>query len=206
MKRPYILFLALTLAAALAAPNLEAGVGIKGGYSSAKFTLTPSEGLPFTNDRLPYFAGGLSFESGLGFFSLETDILYVRMGSTYVISADSVTENWLHYIQVPVLLKIKLMPGPVRPFLCGGGYGAYLIKAEGVMTEAGSTTKADLSDNFEKLDFGLAGGAGLTFRLPGIGLTVEGRYAHGLMNIDKMPAPGESTKNTCWMVLAGISF
>ena len=164
---------------------------------------------PYVGANLPYFAGGLSFNLGLGFVSIQPEILYVRMGGRFEADPDTYLEFWLDYIQVPVLLKFNIIPaGPLRPFLCAGGYGAYLFKATGVMVAAGveQLPRGDFTDDYQKLDYGVVGGAGLTFKLPGIALTIEGRYNYGLRNLLIDPAAGESEKNSSLMALVGIGF
>lgn len=206
MKRSAIVFLAASMVAALIPQALEAGVGIKAGYSLAKFTQT-STLLPIPDwGYSKFFVGGLSFEGGLGFFSLQPEILYVRMGGKVSIDADNSLENQLEYIQAPVLLKLNIMPGPIRPFIYGGGYGAYLMRAKGILVVAGVPQEAPLTDNFERLDYGVVGGAGLSIGLAGISVSIEGRYNHGLKNILKDPAAGESIKNRCLMALVGLNF
>jgi len=203
MKKLAIAALAVLCAAALIPQTLEAGVGIKGGFSLAKIVETP----PFGWENLPFFVGGLSFEGGLGFISIQPEVLYVRMGGKVVIDADNGLENRFDYLQVPVLIKVNVIPaGPIRPFLAAGGYGAYLIKAQGALEVAGVTTKADLTENYGRYDYGVVGAAGLAFKLPGISLSVEGRYNYGLMNIWKDPVAGESSKNRSLMALVGLSF
>ena len=58
----------------------------------------------------------------------------------------------------------------------------------------------------QKYDYGAVGGAGLAFRLPGVSISVEGRYNLGLANIMKDPAVGDSIKNRSVMALVGIGF
>ena len=196
MKRQVIAFLVVACAAALIPPALEAGVGIKAGYSLAKFSESPA----FAWENLSFYTGGLSFEQGLGFISLQPEILYVRMGGKH--SAGDL-EYRFHYVQVPVLLKLAIVPaGPIRPFIYAGGYGAYLIKAEGFL----GTDQEDLTQDYQRLDYGAVGGVGLAFKLALISVSVEGRYNYGLMNIWKNPSPGETRKNRCLMALVGISF
>ncbi len=200
MKRLAIMTIAALAAVALAPRALDAGVGIKAGFSLAKFSEESADPPAFPWENLPFFAGGLSFESGFAYVSVQTEVFYVRMGGKFA-AAD--LEYRFDYVQVPVLLKINIVPaGPVRPFLGGGGYGAYLIKARGVL----GTETGDLTEDYERLDYGLVGGVGLAFRLAGIGLSIEGRYNHGLRNLIKDAAPGASMKNRCLMALAGISF
>ena len=196
MKRLAIAALAVLCVAALVPQTLEAGVGIKAGYSLSKIAETP----PFAWENLPFFVGGLSFEGGFGFISLQPEVLYVRMGGKYP-AGD--LEYRFNYVQVPVLIKLNIVPaGPLRPFIGGGGYGAYLIKAEGVL----GADKADLTDDYMRFDYGIVGGVGLAFKLPVISLSVEGRYNYGLMNIMKDPAAGDSMKNRSIMVLVGVNF
>ncbi|MBN2266083.1 MAG: PorT family protein, partial [Candidatus Aminicenantes bacterium] len=175
-------------------------IGVKGGFSLAKFTQTSDLPLPFAWEGLPFFAGGISFENGVRHLGFEADFLYVRMGGRY---EPAELEYRFDYVQIPVLVKLDpVLYGPVRPFFVAGGYGAYLIKAQGVM----GVEEANLTGDHERLDFGIVGGAGLALKLSGVTLSVEGRYNLGAMNIIKGPAPGDSMKNSCWMALAGLSF
>ncbi|MGZ5555337.1 MAG: porin family protein [Candidatus Aminicenantales bacterium] len=173
MKRWVLVFFVATCAATLVMQALEAGVWFKGGFSLAKFDQTSTEELPFAWGNLPYFVVGVSSERGLGVVSLQSEVLYVRMGGKYTIVTDNALEYRFNYIQVPVMIKLNIIPfGPVRPFIAAGGYGSYLIKAQEVMKVAGETTKADFTADCKRLDYGLVGSAGLSFRLPGISISV----------------------------------
>ncbi|MGZ5514469.1 MAG: porin family protein [Candidatus Aminicenantales bacterium] len=207
MKRWVLVIFVATCAAALVPQGLEAGTWFKSGFSLARFDQTSTEELPFAWGNLPYFVVGVSSERGLGVVSLQSEVLYVRMGGKYTIVTDNALEYRFNYIQVPVMIKLNIIPfGPVRPFVAGGVYGSYLIKAQGVMKVAGETTKADFTADYKRLDYGLVGGAGLSFRLPGFSISVEGRYNYGLMNIMKDPAAGDALKNRSLMALLGISY
>ena len=206
MKKAMIVVLIALVAVALVPQTLSAGVGIKGGYSWSKFSLTSSEPPPFAFGYLPYFVGGLYFNINLGLFSLQPEVLYTRMGAKYAVDADSLQYRF-DYIQVPILIKLNVIPvGPVRPFIAVGGYGSYLLRAKGVMVVEGVSEETDVADMMQKYDYGVVGAAGVTFRLPGISLSVEGRYNLGLANVEKDPLPGESIKNRSIMALVGIGF
>jgi Outer membrane protein beta-barrel domain len=198
----------ITIFVAAAVPQaLEAGVGFKGGLTWSSLAIKSTDPMPFDFGKLQYYAGGVFFDLGLGFVSIQPEILYVRMGAAYEVDELNSLEFRLHYIQAPVLLRLNIIPaGPVRPFLCGGGYGAYLLKSEGVMEIDGVTEKTDVTDEYERIDYGLVGGAGIMFKLGIIGLSVEGRYTYGLANIIKDPLAGESVKNRSLMALVGIKF
>jgi hypothetical protein len=80
-----------------------------------------------------------------------------------------------------------------------------MFKATGVTIEAGvGTSKIDMGDTYQKFDYGVIGGAGLAFKLPGFAITIEGRYNYGLKDIDMFE--GEFMRNTSMMALLGISF
>jgi hypothetical protein len=206
MKKAVIVILVALVVVALVPQTLSAGVGIKGGYSWSKFSLKSSEPPPFAFGYLPYAVGGLYFNINLGLLSVQPEVLYTRMGAKYEVGADSLQYRF-EYVQVPVLIKLNVIPvGPIRPFIAVGGYGSYLLRAKGVMVVGGVSTETDLADQMQKYDYGAVGGAGVALRLPGISLTVEGRYNLGLANIMKDPLPGDSMKNRSVMALVGIGF
>lgn len=207
MKKLIIAVVAAICLTALVPLSLSAGVGLKFGYSSSSLALASTEPIPFSFGALSYYTGGLFFEGGLGFISIQPEVLYVRMGGRYEVDEANSLEFRHEYVQVPVLLKLNIIPaGPIRPFLCGGGYGAYLIKAQGVLEIDGVPETENLTSDYERFDYGLIGGAGLTFKLGGIGLSIEGRYNYGMANLIKDPAVGDSMKNQSWMGLVGIKF
>jgi hypothetical protein len=206
MKRFMIVALAVLFVAALVPQNLAAGIGIKGGYSLSKFSLTSTEPPPFTFGNLPFYTGGIFFNLKLGPLAIQPEVLYTRMGAKYAVDADSL-EYRFDYVQVPVLLKLSVIPlGPIRPVIYAGGYGSYLFKATGVMTVGGVPETEDLIDQFQKYDYGVVGGVGVDFKLPMITISIEGRYNYGLMNVLKDPLAGESLKNRSMMALVGIGF
>jgi hypothetical protein len=207
MKKLTVVLLAALCIVALAPKDLAAGVGIKGGYSQAKFSLVPAE-TEVNWQYLPSWVAGVYFEFKLGFVSVQPEILYTRMGGKFADEVEDFrVEYRFDYVQVPVLLKFNILPaGPVRPFLYGGGYGAYLVKAQGFMASGEESDTADLTEDFQRYDYGGVVGGGLAFKLPGISLSVEGRYNLGLANIIKEPIEGESAKNRSLMVLVGVGF
>jgi hypothetical protein len=210
MKRLMIVALVALCVAALLPQTLSAGFGIKGGYSLSKFSLAPSNPfLPFPIVNLPSPLGGIFFNLKLGPLAIQPEVLYVRMGSKFELEGTGLQYR-MDYIQVPVLLKMSIIPlGPIRPVIYAGGYGAYLLKANGAIIEGGAVGPyTDASDQFEKYDYGVVGGAGIEFKLPGLSFSIEGRYNYGLKNI-WIPVDIDDTmawKNRSMMVLVGIGF
>jgi hypothetical protein len=206
MKKFLVVALAALCVAAVLPQTLAAGVGIKGGLSLSKYAYTSPDPMPFAMENLTGLVGGVYFNMGLGPLSLQPEILYVRMGMKYSFEGATI-EYRTDYVQVPLLLKVSVIPaGPIRPVVYVGGYGSYLLNAKGVMTSEEGSDSGDLADMYQKYDYGLVGGAGLEFKLPGLKLSVEGRYNLGLANVLKEADPGSSLKNRSMMALVGIGF
>jgi hypothetical protein len=122
MKKLAIVALAAIFLTAFVPKALEAGVGLKGGLTWSSLALASAEPIPFSFGNLQYYAGGLFFDVGLGFVSVQPEILYVRMGGLYEVDEANSLEFRHEYLQVPLLLRFNVIPaGPIRPFVCAGG-------------------------------------------------------------------------------------
>jgi hypothetical protein len=206
MKKHVIAVVMAVALTALVPLGLEAGVVLKGGLSRSSLAIAPTPPPP-SFGNLQYYTGGLSLSLGLGIVSLRPEVLYVRMGGAYETDEANSREIRHDYVQVPILLRFNVVPlGPVRPFICGGGYGSYLIKSVSVVETGGVVEKEDRTDEYLSYDYGVVVGAGIAFKLPLIAFSIEGRYNYGLANIIKDPAAGESSKNRSLMALVGIGF
>ena len=95
----------------------------------------------------------------------------------------------LRYVEVPYLLRID-GPGqePGGWFLFGGGYFAVRISAKVQISQVDDSivggTRDDAGDLVERYDNGWVAGAGYDI---GRFLVVEGRYARGLSNVNRIP-------------------
>jgi hypothetical protein len=204
LKKLLILSLGLLCLAALAPQTAAAAVGIKGGLALSNLSFSAAAAAPpVTNIQTPM--GGIFFGLGIGPFSIQPEILYVRMGGHMAQGAD-----WMEYrddyVQVPLLFKINIIPGPVSPMFYGGPYGAYLFSAKGVSYISGVSSTTDIKDQLKTTDYGVAFGGGIDFRLPVIKLSAEVRYNLGLANLAKNPAAGYWVKNRSLMALVGLGF
>jgi hypothetical protein len=205
MKKFLIVSLAVLFAAAVLPQSAAAGVGVKGGYSWANLKFTGATDVPTLTD-IKNPVGGVWFSMGLGLFSIQPEILYIRQGARMEALPDWM-EDRVDYIQVPVLLKIHVIPGPISPMVYAGPYGAYMLSAKGVAFIGGVLEPAvDIKDQIKSTDYGVVFGGGVDFRLPVIKLSAEVRYNLGLANVAKNSAPGESVKTKSLMVLVGIGF
>jgi hypothetical protein len=155
--------------------------------------------------------GGLLFDiplaMGVGF---EFGGLYLPRkievnGQTLTPKADDVTSTY-HEIQVPVLLKFRLLP---MVHIGVGGYWATAmgsIDAEDATTSANSNSSETYSAaGLKSSDYGLLGSFGFSLPLGagGTHFMVDGRYAYGLENIS---TGTDTVKNRDVEVLVGLSF
>jgi hypothetical protein len=204
LKKFLIVSLAVLFTAALLPQTAAATIGIKGGLAWSDLSFSANADVPpLTNIKAP--VGGVFFGLRIGFFTIQPEILYVRMGAHMADGTD-----WMEYrddyIQVPLLLKINVLPGPISPMIFGGPYGSYLLAAKGVSYISGAESTTDIKDQMKTTDYGVAFGGGIDFRLPGVKLSAEVRYNLGLANLAKNAEPGLWVKNRSLMVLVGIGF
>ncbi len=204
MKKFLVVPLTLLFLTGFLTQTAGAAVGFKGGLALSNFNYSgeaPPE--PLTNLTAPM--GGIFFSLGFGPVSIQPEVLYVRMGTRMEESPDWV-EDRLDYVQVPVLLKINFVPGPISPMIFAGPYGSYRLAAHEVSYIDGVSGSLDIKDQFKSTDYGVVFGGGLDFHLGFIKISGEARYNLGLANIEANPTPGTSIKNKSLMFLAGIAF
>lgn len=211
MKRFLVLTLAALTVAALVPQNLSAAVGIKGGFNLANIKISPTDpDMPDFKD-LRGLTGGVFFSLNLGFVGIQPEILYSRRGLMWefewAIDETAKIEYLLDYIEIPVLVKLNVLPaGPIRPFVFGGPSYGYLLKATGRYTSPEETQTEDIKDMFEKSAWGGIVGAGLELKTPVVLLTLDARYHIGLANVIKEVAEGETAKHKGFSVMVGIGF
>jgi hypothetical protein len=180
---------ALGLAAVsyLAAPGASAqniSIGIRAGVPlNDAMTAVRSPNFGFNSER-PRYAIGPTFEVrlplGLGF---HVDALYRKIGVTGSgqptgAPAASTGSNSFSFWQFPVMAKLRLGAGPVRPYVNAGpsfsklsgvgDAGSCLIKLTGAANCAGKVLKSSGT--------GVAFGGGVDFKIPVLRLSPEVRY------------------------------
>ena len=142
--------------------NLVAGVNI------AQYANAPSG-----QDPRIGFSAGIYLPLGLPFpgWTFQPGIFYTQKG----VKEQGVTAK-VDYIQIPALAKVAFSRGGnATPYLLLGPYFSFVLEAEAENPD-GSTTRFDNAES----DFGLIGGLGLDFSLPGTSLFLEARYEAGL--------------------------
>lgn len=187
-----------------------AGGGIKlmGGLSMDNLNF--SEAIPAEAKKTAKtgFMGGLGYESG-GMIAFEMDLLY-RPGGAVLQAVDPANKGKITLsgtaISLPLMLKVRFMPG-TTPYILAGAEVGYLLNQKVVATaEDGTTTEEDITDDVNRLVYGLVFGGGVELQAGGMNLLLEARYLLGLSNLIKDADPGDYMKPTALTIILGVKF
>lgn len=203
LKKFLFVSLIVLVVAAVVPQPAAAGFGLKGGLAQSNLDFSPPALVPLSNLNAPM--GGVFWGFNLGLFTIQPEALYVRMGARIEDGADWM-EDRLDYIQIPVLLKLGLLPGPVKLVIYGGGYYSFLLSAKAVYNFEGTGSSESIKDQVKSSDYGAVFGGGIDFHLVAIKLSAEVRYNLGLANINSVADDTTSVKNHSLMFLVGIGF
>ena len=172
--------------------GLRPKFGIKGGLNLANLYADEVKDENFKAGFNGGFYAKLPVSKG---FSIQPELLYSNKGAKLSYDAGIFGEGEyrfnLHYIELPVLAVVNV----VKNFnIHAGPYVSYLAGANitRLDDEDDVNSITDLkADNFNRIDYGLAGGVALDFQ----NLTIGARYNYGLQNIGESGISGELTKN-----------
>jgi len=200
--------LVIALAAGLLAlpPLARAGVqfGLKAGGNMARPTGIDAQDPMATLKNKVGFTGGLFLAIDFGkVVSIQWEALYTMKGATYVALDDSYTDKlYADYIEVPLLLKLRLPTPVVQPFAFAGPTVGFKLKEK--LQSNGEDIplgQALLKNN----DYGVLFGAGLNL---GRNFMVDVRYSLGMQKVIAT-VQGEvqpDYRNGVWSATLGIAF
>lgn len=154
--------------------------------------------------------GGLGYESG-GRLAFEADLLFNPIGAVFKDAVDASNKERITLsgtaITMPLLLKLRFLPG-TTPYLLAGGEIGYILSqkvaiknAEGVVI-----SEKDIIDEVNRLLYGLVLGGGVELPAGKMDLLLEVRYRLGLSNMVKEAEAGEYTRATALSFLLGLRF
>ncbi len=189
---------ALAIAVLLMGTMTWAQVGIKAGINLASLSQDPDEATyeDYKAKSILGFQGGLTVELPIGGpFAIQPEFLFIQKGgkSEYIINENNklMTSVTYNYVEVPVLLKLKLgsTDGDGAGFyLIGGPFVGYSLtgKVKQELTVLGQTTTSEESIDYtdedfneKRLDWGTSFGAGIHLGK----LFIDARYNLGINNL-----------------------
>lgn len=184
-------------------------VGLKAGPTFSKVDVQ-GDNTPIK--YLTSFGGGGFVRFGMMGLGMQGEILALTKGAKIEDGANH-AETKITYIEVPVLARFGLGTGNMAPYLMVGPSFAFEISCNGSFTISGVTQSDKCESGGQnsmrrKFDLGATGVAGLEFRMGPGALLIEGRYTHGLTNLNKDTSFGNDQKvrNRSWAAMAGYAF
>jgi hypothetical protein len=205
MKKLTTVLIVMTFVGLLAVPKpAVAGVqfGLKVGGNMAKPTGADLANLDATIKNKVGFVGGIFIAFNLSnSFTIQTEVLYTMKGATLSDPVDPAVEGKLYgdYVEIPLLLKIKLFNLGIQPFIEAGAYAGFKLHEKmTVMGEEVPVTEAILKNN----DYGAIVGAGLQL---GHSFSIDVRYSMGLAKI-AADITNPDIKNGVWSATIGLGF
>ena len=149
------------------------------------------------------FAFGAAVEIGISeMFSIQPEVLYSQHGFKFseTLLDETIDFNFNHnYLQIPILAKVKFGGDPVGFHVAVGphiGFGIGDVKSEATfMGETEEDTSSWEDAGFKTLDFGITGGAGVSFAAGPGSLGIDVRYQFGLANFLDEPEGDDFIKN-----------
>lgn len=180
-------------------------VGLKGGLNASSL-FYDTQGASNKNERIGFHIGVFA-QAPIGeFFAIQPELLYTTKGAAAdynFLGFNGRNTFRLNYAELPVLATFKLGQAVE---LQAGPYVSYLLNSDiNSNGDFGVGTAAINRNNFNKIDYGLAGGLNVYFGKAFIGA----RYEQGLQNIANNGAARAilgNAKNGVGLLSVGFSF
>ena len=207
MKRPTTVLVIALCAGLLALPQParpDVQFGIKAGGNMARPTGINAQNPSATLKNMVGFNGGVFLALHFGrIVTLQWEALYTMKGASYVGLDDTFTEKlYADYIEVPLLLKLRVPFPVIQPFVFAGPSLGFRLQEK---LEANGQ-EVPLTENIlKKNDYGAIFGAGLNL---GRDFMVDVRYSLGMQKVIST-VQGEvqpDFRNGVWSASLGIAF
>ncbi|MGB2712830.1 MAG: porin family protein [Vicinamibacterales bacterium] len=176
--------------------------GVRGGvnFTTTKTTGEDQDGA--VDWQLRGVFGGFVTWRAASWIELQPEVLYAMKGAKGE-EFGIVAKLLLDYIEVPVLARISRGSANARSwYVVGGPSFGYLLRAKTRADFGSSTEEIDVIDEVERFDVGIVAGGGLEFGR----IVVDGRYTHGLSDIDKDTSDDVKVTNRALSVTVGFRF
>lgn len=188
-------------------------VGVRAGLNIANLSIDPA--LPSAIDKSSIVGAKYGVMAEFGFvpmFAIQVEPMIVRKG-TKISGLGIDATSKLSYLDIPILLKLKIPTPVLSPYVFAGPDLGFLLSATGTVNGVDS----DIKDQFNSIDFTLDIGAGLSFDVaPLVTLMIDARYSLGLPDIysdtgkqileQDTGIKDQKAKTTGIQILAGIMF
>lgn len=190
-------------AAVLAAPRPAAAdvrFGLKGGANVANVNGDFGTNVSNWKSRVG-FCGGIFIELNFGrLLTIQPEVLYTMKGAQATVEEGALSGTGklrFDYIEIPILLKIRIPTGSVHPFVFAGPAVGFDLKS--TFQDITGTS----SDVAKKVDWSAVLGAGLQL---GSSLHIDARYTLGLQKLEVPEVGSFDLKNGVLSATLGLAF
>ena len=189
MKKIIVLTLLLVFSTAvLQADLLDLGLKFGTSFADVKITATDESTEASLNENFDPSAGfNFGIYGSINLFkvvSIQAEIYYLHNISQLSEVAETTfnyKERVSDYIEIPILLKFRLDVPIIKPYFLIGPSFSILTKAEKLTLDG---VWEDIKDQAANVNFALVIGSGFDFYLFNIRMSLDGRFAIGLSDLE----------------------
>ena len=178
------------------------GLGVKAGINLASQSTGSDDGDDAGLKSLRGIVAGVFATLPVtSWLDVQPEVLYSVKGSSFEdtgIRSDVLVD----YLEVPLLARFSIRGGRIGYYVAGGPFTAFRMRARTRTVFPGATEEIDIGDEVQRLDYGLAAGGGVEFGA----LVVDGRYTHGLKDVDKDTSDSIKVTNRSVSITLGFRF
>jgi hypothetical protein len=162
-----------------AAPASAQTIGFKIGPTFSKLDFDADEANDFA-ESLTSFGGGGFIRFGMAGLALQAEVLAITKGTEFEFGTDDASFE-LTYVEIPLTAMFALGRGP---YVFAGPFVGFEVSCKGSFGDLSSDCDENDGSRNE-IDYGLTGGLGIHFPMGPGSLLLEGRYTHGLANLNE---------------------
>lgn len=211
MRKIQILIITAFLMFLLCAYPLSSQVGLKGGINISTLSQKGADLISVSWKSVTGFTVGGFYAFNVNeYFAIQPELYYTKKGGKLEESILSVLASKslvIHYLELPILLKLKLpSQGSIGPNLFVGPYVSLKLSDKGEIKALGIKLEEELI-KVKSSDFGLVFGGGIDFKVSNAIVFLDIRYDLGLVNVAE-PILGieNEMKNRSLILMVGFGF
>ncbi len=194
------MFMAMLVLPRIAAAGVK--FGIKGGANVANVNGDFADNVSDWKSRVG-FCGGIFLELNFGrLLTIQPEVLYTMKGADATLEEGELTGTGklrFDYLEIPILLKVRIPTGDVHPFVFAGPAIGFDLKATFEDITGGSSDV----DTANKVDYSAVFGGGLQL---GRSIHIDARYTLGLRKLEVPDLGTIDLKNGVLSATIGLAF
>ncbi|HEX6309420.1 MAG TPA: porin family protein [Longimicrobiales bacterium] len=183
-------------------------IALKGGVAVSRFQTTGT--VPYDGSFVSTSYGGHA-RFRFGPVALQPELHIISRGGS--IEGTATDERLkLEYIEIPIALVVPVRIGRFEPYAFAGPVLSLETRCRSIIEQDGLKTNFGCDDPsagnaFDRsvLDYGVSGGAGVSYPLGSGRILLEGRYTWGLRNIYEGPDSAVEVRNRSYVFSIGYA-